>query len=76
MRRYDSHDFTVSTKPDRTPVTEADREVEHAIREGLAAVIPPACLALLTGLDLDTTLALPRPACDTAVRLWEEVPAD
>ncbi len=40
MRRYDSHDFTVSTKPDRTPVTEADREVEHAISEGLAAARP------------------------------------
>lgn len=40
MRRYESQDFTVTTKPDRTPVTEADREVEHAIREGLAAARP------------------------------------
>jgi len=40
MRRYESHDFTVTTKPDQTPVTEADREVEHAIREGLAAARP------------------------------------
>jgi histidinol-phosphatase len=40
MRRYESQDFTVMTKPDRTPVTEADREVEHAIREGLTAARP------------------------------------
>lgn len=40
MRRYESQDFTVTTKPDSTPVTEADREVEHAIREGLAAARP------------------------------------
>ena len=40
MRRYESQDFTVTTKPDQTPVTEADREVEHAIREGLAAARP------------------------------------
>lgn len=40
MRRYEAQDFTVTTKPDRTPVTEADREVERAIREGLAAARP------------------------------------
>lgn len=40
MRRYETLDFTVTTKPDRTPVTEADREVEHAIREGLTASRP------------------------------------
>lgn len=40
MRRYESRDFSVTTKPDQTPVTEADREVEHAIREGLIAARP------------------------------------
>ena len=40
MRRFISHDFTVSTKPDRTPVTEADREVENAIRQGITAARP------------------------------------
>lgn len=40
MRRYESQDFTVTTKPDRTPVTDADREVEQVIREGLATARP------------------------------------
>ena len=40
MRRFTAQDFTVTTKPDRTPVTEADREVEKAIREGIAAARP------------------------------------
>lgn len=40
MRRFSSQDFTVTTKPDRTPVTEADREVERAIREGITAARP------------------------------------
>ncbi|WP_026426555.1 inositol monophosphatase family protein [Actinomyces slackii] len=33
--RFDARDFTVETKPDLTPVTEADREAERAIREHL-----------------------------------------
>lgn len=40
MRRFEEQGLTVTTKPDRTPVTEADREVEHTIREGLAAARP------------------------------------
>lgn len=40
MRRFSAQNFTVTTKPDRTPVTEADREVEKAIREGIAAARP------------------------------------
>lgn len=40
MRRFVSHDFTVTTKPDRTPVTQADREVENAIRQGITAARP------------------------------------
>lgn len=34
--RFDARDFTVETKPDLTPVTEADREAERAIRERLS----------------------------------------
>ncbi|MBF0696333.1 histidinol-phosphatase [Actinomyces bowdenii] len=33
--RFDAGSFTVETKPDLTPVTEADREAERAIRERL-----------------------------------------
>lgn len=40
MRRFEARDFTVSTKPDSTPVTEADREVEKAIREAILASRP------------------------------------
>ncbi len=40
MRRYRAEDLVVETKSDLTPVTEADRAVEQAIRERLAAVRP------------------------------------
>ncbi|QWT23629.1 histidinol phosphatase [Subtercola sp. PAMC28395] len=36
LRRFRSLDLVVDQKPDRTPVTDADRAVERAIREGLA----------------------------------------
>ena len=36
MARYRAEDLVVETKPDLTPVTEADRAVEHALREILA----------------------------------------
>ncbi|MDN4614888.1 inositol monophosphatase family protein [Leifsonia sp. F6_8S_P_1B] len=38
--RFRDHDLHVDTKPDRTPVTEADLAVERAIREALAAERP------------------------------------
>ena len=38
--RFLSLDLVVSTKPDRTPVTDADQAVERAIREMLAAERP------------------------------------
>jgi histidinol-phosphatase len=38
LGRFLAADLAVETKPDLTPVTEADRAVEHAIRERLAAV--------------------------------------
>jgi histidinol-phosphatase len=40
MRRYLAADLVVDTKPDLTPVTEADRAVEEAIREHLARARP------------------------------------
>jgi histidinol-phosphatase len=40
LERFLAADLAVETKPDLTPVTEADRAVEHAIRERLAAVRP------------------------------------
>jgi histidinol-phosphatase len=41
LSRYGAGDLLVETKPDLTPVTEADRAVERAIRERLAAARPP-----------------------------------
>jgi histidinol-phosphatase len=40
LARYRAEDLIVETKPDLTPVTEADRAVEQAIRERLAALRP------------------------------------
>lgn len=40
MERFRASDLAVETKPDLTPVTEADRAVELALRERLAAARP------------------------------------
>jgi histidinol-phosphatase len=40
LDRFRADDLRVDTKPDMTPVTEADRAVEQALRERLAAVRP------------------------------------
>jgi histidinol-phosphatase len=40
MDRFGAPDLAVQTKPDLTPVTEADTAVERALRERLAAVRP------------------------------------
>ncbi len=40
LARFRSRDLRVETKPDLTPVTEADRGVEHALRERLARERP------------------------------------
>ncbi len=40
LGRFRAADLDVQTKPDLTPVTEADTAVEHAIRERLTAVRP------------------------------------
>ncbi|HEY5173178.1 MAG TPA: inositol monophosphatase family protein [Acidimicrobiia bacterium] len=38
MKRFRAHDLQVSTKPDLTPVSEADEAVERAIRERLGGL--------------------------------------
>jgi histidinol-phosphatase len=38
MKRFRAHDLEVATKPDLTPVSEADEAVERAIRERLAVL--------------------------------------
>lgn len=40
LDRYQAQDLVVTTKPDNTPVTDADRAVETAIREALATYRP------------------------------------
>ncbi len=40
LERYRSEDLAVETKPDATPVTEADRAVERALRDRLAVARP------------------------------------
>ena len=40
LDRYQAQDLVVTTKPDNTPVTDADRAVETAIREALATHRP------------------------------------
>jgi histidinol-phosphatase len=40
LKRYGAADLEVATKPDLTPVTEADTAVERAIRDRLASVRP------------------------------------
>ena len=41
MARYRASDLVVDTKPDLTPVTEADRDVEQALRRRLEASRTP-----------------------------------
>ena len=40
LDRYQALDLVVTTKPDNTPVTDADRAVETAIRQALAVHRP------------------------------------
>lgn len=40
LDRYNAVDLVVTTKPDRTPVTDADRVVERSIRSGIASARP------------------------------------
>jgi histidinol-phosphatase len=40
MDRFRAQDLEISTKPDRTPVTDADRAVEDIIRDGIRDARP------------------------------------
>ena len=40
MRHYRSKDLVITTKPDATPVTEADQAVERLLRETLGTQRP------------------------------------
>src|SRR5690348_10592875 len=40
LPRYRAQDFAIETKPDATPVTEADRAAESAIKRVLRAAYP------------------------------------
>lgn len=40
LERFTALDLVVTTKPDRTPVTDADQAVERSIRAGIAAARP------------------------------------
>ena len=44
MSRYGSSDLQVTTKPDMTPVSDADRSVEQRLRERLAVARPDDAL--------------------------------
>ena len=44
MARFRASDLVVTTKPDLTPVSEADQAVERAIRERLASATNHAVL--------------------------------
>jgi histidinol-phosphatase len=52
MDRFRAHDLKVETKPDLTPVSEADQAVERAIRARLAATTGHAVLGEEYGTDL------------------------
>jgi histidinol-phosphatase len=45
LKRYRAHDLTVESKTDLTPVTDADRDTERALRERLAAERPEQAVA-------------------------------
>jgi histidinol-phosphatase len=51
MSRFRAHDLRVETKPDLTPVSEADQAVERAIRERLAAATDHAVVGEEYGAD-------------------------
>ncbi len=67
QRRYRADDLVIETKPDLTPVTEADRAAEQAIRARLAEARPEDAV---TGEEYDDVLA------PGAVRRWIIDPID
>lgn len=57
LGRFQAHDFTVESKPDLTPVTDADREAEQLIRSHLARA---RTRDAIIGEEFGTTGASPR----------------
>ena len=54
LTRFRAHDLQVETKPDLTPVSDADRDVEHELRRILRSARPSdAVLGEEYGLDGD-----------------------
>jgi histidinol-phosphatase len=70
MQRFRAHDLKVATKPDLTPVSEADEAVERAIRERLAA----ATAHVVLGEEFGTTASEER--ADDAEFRWIIDPID
>jgi histidinol-phosphatase len=56
MDRFRAHDLKVETKPDLTPVSEADQAVERAIRERLAAATGHVVMGEEYGTDAGTAV--------------------
>lgn len=71
MAHYRSADLVVETKPDMTPVSEADRAVELALRERLAAVRAGDAI-----IGEEFGDAAPRPEGLERGRLWVLDPID
>jgi histidinol-phosphatase len=65
LDRFRAADLVVSTKPDRTPVTDADQSVEHGIRSTLEAARP-----------LDSILGEEYGTAGEAARQWIIDPID
>ena len=65
MRRFQAADLVVETKPDLTPVTEADREVERVLRDRVAVERPADAVV---GEEYGTT--------GTGARRWIVDPID
>jgi histidinol-phosphatase len=55
MERFRAHDLKVTTKPDLTPVSEADEAVERAIRERLAETTGHVVLGEEFGTELSAS---------------------
>ena len=61
-RKYYAGNFTVTTKADRTPVTQADVECEQAIREVILAQFPGHGFFGEETVEMATRPSVPTPA--------------
>jgi histidinol-phosphatase len=75
MARFRATDLQVTTKPDLTPVTEADQAVERAIRDRLRSATGHAVLGEEFGSDPGTASGSGRAAADAEFR-WIIDPID